>query len=38
VREKIFAWNGQLAVPPPAGGMTLNDWWDATISTIPKEK
>jgi hypothetical protein len=38
VREKIFAWNGQLGVPPLAGGMTLNDWWDATISTIPKEK
>jgi hypothetical protein len=38
VREKIFAWNGQLGVSPPAGGMTLNDWWDATISDIPKEK
>ena len=38
VREQVFAWNGRLGVPPPAGGKSLNDWWDETIAALPKEK
>jgi hypothetical protein len=38
VREQIFAWNGTFGVPPPPGGRSLNDWWDETISHLPKEK
>nr|XP_051196926.1 putative cyclin-F1-2 [Lolium perenne] len=37
-REQIFAWNGTFGVPPPPGGRSLNDWWDETISHLPKEK
>ena len=38
VRERIFAWHGQIGAPPPPNGSTLNAWWDATIASLPKNK
>ena len=38
VREQIFAWNGNMGVPTPPGGRSLNVWWDDTIAALPKER
>jgi hypothetical protein len=39
VREQIFAWNGTIpGVPQHPSGKSLNDWWDETISHLPKAK
>jgi hypothetical protein len=38
VWEQIFACNRHLRVPPVASQMSLNEWWDETISKIPKNR
>ena len=38
VRERIFSWHEQLGAPSHPNGRSLNEWWDATIAGIPKDR
>ena len=38
VRQRVFAWHGQIGAPPPPNANGFNTWWDTTLAGLPKAK